>query len=253
MPEVRAAGLDALMLATELLQRARCVDAHAGLWEAADIQWWWRTPRLSDDADKLFWIDDDGPVAGVLLTSWTEENWQCDPVVIAGTSDPTPALVWKGAMEHAASYAPNGFGVPLSDENRTFREFAERDGLAPAGGDSTAWMDAADRPAVPALPEGFVITDRTHRLSAPHPLRHRSGEGVEHRLDELPLYDPELDIAVETAGGTSLAIRCIGSTRRRRSDSSSPSAWRTSSSGGVLPARCCASASIASLLGAPSG
>jgi hypothetical protein len=51
------------MLATQLLQRARCADPRAGLWEAADVQWWWRTPRRSDDVEKLFWIDDEGPVA----------------------------------------------------------------------------------------------------------------------------------------------------------------------------------------------
>src|SRR3989441_9217193 len=60
--EVRASGLEYLALATELLQRARLADAEAGLWEAADLQWWWRTPRRSDSIDQLFWIDDEGPV-----------------------------------------------------------------------------------------------------------------------------------------------------------------------------------------------
>ena len=36
--EIKAAGLEALMLATELLQRARRADPQAGLWEAADVQ-----------------------------------------------------------------------------------------------------------------------------------------------------------------------------------------------------------------------
>jgi GNAT superfamily N-acetyltransferase len=39
--EVEAAGIEALMLATALLQRARRADPRAGLWEAADVQWWW--------------------------------------------------------------------------------------------------------------------------------------------------------------------------------------------------------------------
>ena len=51
--EVRASGREYLALATELLQRARLADAEAGLWEAADLQWWWRTPRLSDSIDQL--------------------------------------------------------------------------------------------------------------------------------------------------------------------------------------------------------
>jgi hypothetical protein len=46
--EVRAKGLDYLALATSLLQRARLSDAEAGVWEAGDLQWWWRTPRRSD-------------------------------------------------------------------------------------------------------------------------------------------------------------------------------------------------------------
>ena len=43
--EVPAFGLEYLAFATELLRRARLIDAEAGLWEAADLQWWWRTPR----------------------------------------------------------------------------------------------------------------------------------------------------------------------------------------------------------------
>ena len=44
---VRASGLEYLALATELLQRVRLADAATGVWEAADLQWWWRTPRRS--------------------------------------------------------------------------------------------------------------------------------------------------------------------------------------------------------------
>jgi ribosomal protein S18 acetylase RimI-like enzyme len=62
-------------------------------------------------------------------------------------------------------------------------------------------MDAADRPAVPALSEGFVLIDRTQRRGVPHPMRHRSGDSVAQRLEQCPLYDPALDLAIETADG----------------------------------------------------
>ena len=68
MREVRASVLDSLTLATQLLQRVRMEDAEAGLWEAADVQWWWRKPRASDRVDEVFWVDEDGPCAGILLT-----------------------------------------------------------------------------------------------------------------------------------------------------------------------------------------
>ena len=182
MQEVRASGLEALMLATHLLQRARRADPHAGLWEAADVQWWWRTPRRSDDVEKLFWIDDEGPVAGVLVTSWTTDDWQCDPVVAPGASGVEPDVVWSRALEHVAAHSGGAFAVPVSDDDLVFGELAARDGLIAGDQDSTAWMDAADRPAVTALHEGFVLVDRAQRLHAPHPLRHRSGNGVAQRL-----------------------------------------------------------------------
>jgi ribosomal protein S18 acetylase RimI-like enzyme len=199
--EVSAAGLEALLLATALLQRARRADPRAGLWEAADVQWWWRKPRRSDEVEKLFWIDDAGPVAGVLLTSWTDDAWQCDPILVPRASGLEPDVVWRRALEHAVKHSANGFDVPVRDDDRTFRELAQRSGLTAGDRDSTAWMDAADRPAVRAPAEGFVLIDRTQRRDAPHPMRHRNGDSVAQRLDQCPLYDQALDLAVETADG----------------------------------------------------
>ena len=55
---IRASGAEALDLVTTLLQRARMADPTAGLWEAADFQWWWRRPRRSDTLQQIFWMDD---------------------------------------------------------------------------------------------------------------------------------------------------------------------------------------------------
>jgi ribosomal protein S18 acetylase RimI-like enzyme len=189
------------MLATQLLQRARRADPQAGLWEAADVQWWWRKPRRSDDVEKLFWIDDEGPVAGVLLTSETNDAWQCDPVIVAGAPGPEPGVLWTRAIEHAAKHSAEGFEVPVSEGDRTFQELARRSGFTAGYQDSTAWMDAAGRPSGPAPAQGFVLIDRTQRQGAPHPMRHRNGDSVAQRLEQCPLYDPALDLAVETADG----------------------------------------------------
>lgn len=199
--EVRAAGLEALTLTTALLQRARRADPLAGLWEAADPQWWWRQPRRSDEVDELFWVDDEGPVAGVLLTSWTDDDWQSDPVSVPHTTGPEPDVVWQRALELGAEHSPSGFDVPVTDDDRTFTDLAARSGLTAGDRDSTAWMDANDRPAVSAPADGFVLVDRTQRRDAPHPLRHRNGERVAQRLEQCSLYDPALDLAVETTDG----------------------------------------------------
>jgi hypothetical protein len=40
-----------------LLQRVHSVHPTVELLEAADLQWWWRTPRSSDNLPQLFWFD----------------------------------------------------------------------------------------------------------------------------------------------------------------------------------------------------
>lgn len=52
--EVRASGRESMALATELLERVRLADPNAGVWEAADVQWWWRKARRSDEVEQFF-------------------------------------------------------------------------------------------------------------------------------------------------------------------------------------------------------
>ena len=199
--EVRASGLEYLVLATELLQRARLADAEAGGWEAADLQWWWRTPRRSDTVDQLFWIDEEGPVASVVLTDWGRA-WGCDPIVVPGDSIvPLPA-VWARAVEAIDSLALDAVEVLARDDDFELLGLLAGDGFVADDGQSgITWMNAEDRPDVAALPEGFVLVDRACETTRPHPMRRRSGEEVEARLRQCSLYDPGLDIAVEAADG----------------------------------------------------
>jgi ribosomal protein S18 acetylase RimI-like enzyme len=199
--EVRASGHEYLLLATELLQRARLADAEAGLWEAADLQWWWRTPRRSDAVDQLFWIDDVGPVAGVVLTAW-ERAWGCDPIIVPGVPTVPLPTVWARAVEAVDSLALDAVEVLARDDDLELRGLLAAAGfVADDERSGTTWMNAEDRPDVAALPEGFVLLDRGQETARPHPMRRRSGEAVEARLRQCSLYDPGLDLAVEAADG----------------------------------------------------
>jgi ribosomal protein S18 acetylase RimI-like enzyme len=198
--EVRASGLEYLALATELLQRARLTDPAAGLWEAADLQWWWRTPRRSDSIDQLFWIDDEGPVAGVVLTDWSRA-WGCDPIVVPGAGV-SLAHVWARAVEAIDGLRLEAVEVLVRDDDVELLDLLVGTGFVAGDEHSgTTGMDAARRPEVGRLPEGFVLVDRAEGTTRPHPMRRRSGEGVEARLRQCSLYDPALDLAVETAAG----------------------------------------------------
>jgi ribosomal protein S18 acetylase RimI-like enzyme len=198
---VRASGFEYVILATQLLQRARLADAEAGVWEAADLQWWWRTPRRSDAVDQLFWIDDDGPVAGVLLTDW-DRAWGCDAIVVPGSSTVPLPTVWAHAVEAIDSLALDAVEVLVRDDDLELRSLLAGAGfVADRGHSGITWMNAEDRPNVAALPEGFVLVDRAKETTTPHPMRSRSGEDVEARLRQCSLYDPGLDLAVEAADG----------------------------------------------------
>jgi ribosomal protein S18 acetylase RimI-like enzyme len=199
--EVRATGLEYLALATELLQRARLADAEAGVWEAADLQWWWRTPRHSDAIDQLFWIDDEGPVAGVVLTDWGRA-WGCDPIVVPGVSTVPLSTVWGRAVKTIDALGLEAVEVLVRDDDFELLGLLAGAGFV-AGEERSGitWLDAEDRPNVAPLPEGFVLVDRAGETTRPHPMRRRSGEEVEARLRQSSLYDPALDLAGEAADG----------------------------------------------------
>ena len=199
--EVRASGLECLALATDLLQRIRLTDAEAGLWEAADLQWWWRTPRRSDSIEHIFWTDDEGPVAGVVLTDWGRA-WGCDPIVVPGVSTVTLPTVWARALEAIDALGLEAVEVLARDDDLELRGLLAGAGfVADDERSGISWMNAKNRPEVAALPEGFELVDRGRATTSPHPMRRRSGEGVEARLRQCSLYDPGLDLAVEAADG----------------------------------------------------
>jgi len=198
--EALASGLEYLTIATQLLRRVRVMDAYAGLWEAADPQWWWRTPRPSDAVDQLFWIDEEGPIAGVVLTDWGRA-WGCDPIIVPGAAVPL-ATVWTRALVAIDRLGIETVEVLARDDDFELLGLLSGAGfVADRERSGVTWMHAHDRPEVAVLAKGFALVDRAQATTGPHPMRRRSGEEVEARLRQCSLYDPTLDLAVETADG----------------------------------------------------
>jgi predicted N-acetyltransferase YhbS len=199
--ETRASGLEYLTLATELLQRARLKDPEAGVWEAADLQWWWRTPRPSDAIGQQFWIDDEGPVAAVVLTDWGRA-WGCEPIVVPGASSGLLKTAWARALEAIDALRLEVVEVMARDDDFELLDLLASTGFAADEAKSgMTWMRAQDRPEVAALPDGFVLADRAQPPVGPHPMRRRNGALVEARLRQCSLYDPSLDLALKANGG----------------------------------------------------
>jgi GNAT superfamily N-acetyltransferase len=191
-----ASGLGALELATELLHRARLADPRGGVWEAADLQWWWRMPRRSDALEQRFWLDAEGPVAAVLLTDWGRA-WGVDPISIPGLPASLRATAWSAAMARLDESQLGDVETLARDDDEDLLRLLRSSGFqATEGLEGECWMAAAARPPVPALPDGFTLLDRDATQDRPHPMTGRNGPAVAARLKEVPLYDPWLDLAL---------------------------------------------------------
>lgn len=190
-------GLERLNATTTVLQRARLADPLVGMWEAADVQWWWRRPRTTDELALPVWFDEVGPVAAAGLTAW-EDTWQADVFVVRSIVDEED--VWTATLEATAGHPGEALQVLVGDD-ASLAGLAIESGFAMTEASSgTAWMDADQCPPV-AQVDGFAIVDRVTRADRPHPMIARNGELVEARLRQCSLYDPTLDLAVEDADG----------------------------------------------------
>jgi predicted N-acetyltransferase YhbS len=168
------------------------------MWEAADVQWWWRRPRATDELALPVWFDEVGPVAAAGVTAW-DDIWQADVFAVPSIVD--EEVVWAATLEATARHPGEALQVLVCDDDAPLAGLAIQSGFAMVDELSgTAWMDADQRPPV-AQVDGFTIVDRVTRADRPHPMIARNGELVEARLRQCSLYDPTLDLAVEDADG----------------------------------------------------
>jgi predicted N-acetyltransferase YhbS len=191
-------GLARLQATTTVLQRARLADPRHGMWEASDLQWWWRRPRTTDDLALPVWFDEVGPVAAAGLTAW-DDTWQADAFAVPSQVDVEE--IWVATMEAAAEHRNGPLRVLVRQVDVQLVDLALRSGFAMTDELSgTTWMDADERPSL-ELVDGFAIVDRSTGAD-PHPMTARNGALVERRLRQCSLYDPTLDLAIEDADGT---------------------------------------------------
>jgi ribosomal protein S18 acetylase RimI-like enzyme len=191
-------GLDRLNATTAILQRARLSHPLGDMWEAADVQWWWRRPRPTDDLALPVWFDEIGAVAAAGLTAWGD-TWQSD--VFAVPSSVSEHDVWAETLKAAAGHWRGDLQVLVFGDNAPLAVLATQTGFAMTDQWSgTLWTDADRRPPV-ARVDGFTIVDRVTAGDCPHPMIARNGELVEARLRQCSLYDASLDLAVQNAEG----------------------------------------------------
>jgi GNAT superfamily N-acetyltransferase len=202
--EERRVGLECLRAVTELAQRVRNADPTAGLYEAADLQWWWRVPRSTDVLEQLVWFDDEGrPAAAAVATEWNDRV-AVDPIVLPGSPPDWVVHVVERGLAHAEALGFRDIGLEVGRDDEVLREALEGRGFAiEDDGVVEAWLTTDDRPAVSGLHAGYTLSTRVATSHRPH---HMISEARHHpdpeaRLRQTSLYRPDLDLVVHDHNG----------------------------------------------------
>lgn len=197
MREQHLSGIDYLNAVTALLQRVRAAHPTAVGYEAADFQWWWRTPRSTDHHPQLFWFDDAGePVAARAATDWGEATG-LTPILMPGATPEMTARIVERGLRHADDSNLQGIEVGVDPADQALVDALAADGYTEARDELVdSWLAADDRPPVSDLDRDYRLATRLDTASSPHHMVARNGAAVEERLRQTSLYRADLDLVV---------------------------------------------------------
>jgi len=207
MREEHRVGLRYLEAVTALLQRVRGAHPTKGLYEAADLQWWWRTPRSTDHLGQLFWFDDRGrPEAAVIATEW-RDRIALDPIVMPDATPGWVAHVIERGLAHASESGFEAVELEVDRSDDVLREVLVGHGFAIKEDEVVeSWLAADARPEISPLHEDYRLFSRLDTTPRPHHMIDRSGPDVEQRLLQTSLYRPDLDLVVLDRDDNTAAI-----------------------------------------------
>jgi predicted N-acetyltransferase YhbS len=198
-------GLEYLNTITRLLQCVRQADPTAGLLEAVDLQWWWRSSRSTDSLPQLFWFSDTGkPQAALIATDWGE-SVALDPIAMPNVNAKFISHMLDRGIAHAKQLGLSGFEVVVDHANHSIRDDLSCRGFIEMGDSplcvTDAWLSAVHKPDISQLPEGYQLLSRNQTRIQTHHMAARNGAEIEQRLTQTSLYNAELDLVVLDRGG----------------------------------------------------
>ena len=214
MRTVTKTGLDAVVAVTDLLQQIHRSHPHGGLYQAAELQFWWSRPRRTDDLAQLFWVDDDErPIAAAVVVDFGDsssllydEVTLC-PFVLAGSSADHVAAVLDAGLAHVASLGFEAVELEVAHDDTVLRAAAEQRGFEVQVPEMLVecWLQAGEHAPINPLPEGYRLASRAELGDRPHHMNRTPDEDIEARLSQLSLYDPRHDLVVLTSDDTPAA------------------------------------------------
>jgi len=204
LSEEQRVGIEYLESVTTLLQRVRGAHPIKGLYEAADVQWWWNNARTTDDLGQLFWFDEAGrPEAAIVVIDWGDEA----AVVPICMPDATPdwvAHVIDRGLAHAGGLGFETVDLEVDQADSIVNEALQNRGFSAAGGSgdptaslsvTEAWLDLSARPEPGILADGYRLVTRNETMEYPSQINHQ-GPARQERLLQTSLYRRDLDLVV---------------------------------------------------------
>ncbi|HEX3089206.1 MAG TPA: GNAT family N-acetyltransferase [Ilumatobacteraceae bacterium] len=200
--EQHLVGLEYLEAVTTLLQRVRSAHPTAGLFEAADLQWWWRIPRSSDTIAQLFWFQDGQPRAAVIATDWGDRV-AIDPLVMPDESPDWISHVMERGLAHADELGLGSIGLEVARSDEVLPGVLAGHGFAiEPGGLVESWLAADARPEISSLHDRYRLSSRRDTMQLPYHHIKRNHPDIEARLRQTSLYRPDLDLVVHDSVGS---------------------------------------------------
>jgi predicted N-acetyltransferase YhbS len=202
MPPLREqslVGLEYLEAVTRLLQRIRSAHPTAGLWEAADRQWSWRTPRSTDDLPQLFWFDGDGEPAAAVITTDSEDGVGFDPMFMPDATSDHVAHVASRGLAHAADNGIEQVDLEVDRADDVLRGALFDQGFSvKEDGAVEAWLSAGARPEISPIGGDYRLSTRADSTRRRHHMTRseRNHPDLEERLRQTSLYRADLDLVV---------------------------------------------------------
>ena len=207
MREELRSGLDAVNAVTELLQRARTQHPTAGVYQAAEPQFWWARPRRTDELEQLFWYEADGSLDAAAVffdfgdnrsILYTEVTF-CPFTLPKASADRIAEVIDRG-LEHAAANGIEAVEIEVDNEDDITNGLLTDRGFAVKDPEFLieCLMPADTIPEVSPLADGYRLVSRAEVGHLPHHMAGRTGDEYEPRLRQLSLYRPDLDLVVLT-------------------------------------------------------
>ncbi len=187
-----------------MLQRVRAAHPTAGLYQAAELQWWWGVERSTDTMPQLFWFDDDdAPIAGVVATDFgggSSAVYVSTTLVVSVMPDATPE--WTGhvvgrGLAHAAEMGVESIELEVDRADEVMRDLLSGHGFKVVeDGLVECWLDTDARPEVSPLADGYRLRSRSETGHLAHHMTDERRPDIEPRLQQTSLYRPDLDLVV---------------------------------------------------------